>query len=733
MEPAGIFCSKPSEPIVYKVRVATGQGLLTGTFDVVSITLVGINGESPKQVLNRAGTSCSRGSVDNQEIACDHDLGPILLVRLHKDPYSFFPESSWFCSSVQVTSPHGECYHFPCYQWIEGYCTVSLREGSAKTPSDDTHYLERRHRREELVMRHNKYGWKEYLPGVPCCADIDTALSLEYNLQYSFPKATAFFGRGTMAMFEAKVKGFLDKPFSWGKLEDIRKVFWFYHTPVTEFVFNHWKDDEFFGYQFLNGINPGMIRKCTKMPDNFPVTQEMVVGSLGKYTTLQEELKKGTIFLVDYKILEGIPTIQLNGKRQYIAAPLCLLHQKPTGEVIPLAIQLSQHPGPQSPVFLPTDEEWIWTLAKTWVRNSEFHTHEVIAHLLCSHLMAEVFSVATLRQLPMCHPLYKLLIPHLRYSIHINVLARTYLTNQGGIFDRAIATGRQGLAVLLKKALENLTYTDLCLPDNIEARGVSLLQNYYYRDDGLKIWDAIESFVAGIVELYYKNNLAVQRDYELQAWVCDIFSKGFLAKRSSGIPSSIRSVPELTKFLTMVVYTCSAQHAAVNSGQEVKLDPDRHYALPVIWWAEGPVQLMGEAGAFGTKVILLTVSQLVWRFWDVFELGAFMPNLPSSMRKPPPQMKAPITLEEFLDVIPEMNTTSQVLSVLWVLRNEDFDMKPLGQYHEDHFTEEEPKQLIKAFQRRLEHISEEIKNRNESLTLPYTYLYPPNIENSTAI
>ncbi|XP_053116868.1 hydroperoxide isomerase ALOXE3-like [Hemicordylus capensis] len=619
---------------------------------------------------------------EEYEVPCDHELGPILLVRLHKEPYSFFPESSWFCNAVQVTSPTGEVYRFPCYQWIEGYCTVSFREGAAKTPSDDTHYLERRHRRDELLLKHNRYGWKEYLPGVPWCADIDATSSIEYNLQYSFPKSTAFFGRGTSALFETKMKGFLDKPYSWGQLEDIRKVFWFYHTPVTEYVFNHWKDDDFFGYQYLNGINPLMIQKCNKIPDNFPVTQEMVAGPLEE-SNLKEELKKGTIFLVDYKILEGIPTIQVNGKDQYIAAPLCLLHQKPSGELIPLAIQLNQHPGPQSPIFLPTDSEWIWTLAKTWVRNSEFHVHEVIAHLLRGHLMAEVVSVATLRQLPLCHPLYKLLIPHLRYSIHINVLARTHLINQGGTFDRAIATGRRGLAVLLRKALENLTYTDLCLPEDIEARGVGSLLNYCYRDDGMKIWDAIESFVSGIVELYYKNNLSVQRDYELQAWVCDIFTKGFLAKRSSGIPSSLRSVPELIKFLTMVIFTCSAHHAAVNSGQ--------------------------------------------------FEMGAFMPNLPSSMRKPPPDVKTPVTLEEFLDIIPEMNTTSQVLSVLWVLRNEDFDMIPLGQYPEEHFTEEEPKQLITAFQERLAHIAEAIKMRNESMTLPYTYLFPPNIENSTCI
>ncbi|KAL7983020.1 hypothetical protein Chor_013626 [Crotalus horridus] len=419
------------------------------------------------------------------------------------------------------------------------------------------------------------------------------------------------------------MKGFLNKPYSWEKLEDIRKIFWFYHNRVSEYVFKHWKDNAFFGYQFLNGINPIKIQKCTTIPENFPVTQEMVAGTLGLTTTLQEELE----------VLDNVPTTFLNNQKQYIAAPI-----SGPNLFLPSPPQLSQHPGPQSPIFLPTDEEWLWTLAKTWVRNAEFHTHEVIAHLLRGHLMSEIFAVATLRTLPMCHPLYKLLIPHLRYSIHINV----------------------GLA--------ELTYTQLCLPDDIEARGVGCLLQYYYRDDGLKIWEAIQSFVSGIVGLYYKSDSEVQGDGELQSWVAEIFAKGFLSRETSGVPSALHSVPELIKYLTMT-----------------------------------------------------------------FEMGAFMPNLPSSMRKPPPQAKTPVTLQEFLDTIPEMNVTSQVLSVLWVLRNESLDMKPLGYYDEEHFVEEGPKRLICAFQEHLRHITLAIESRNETLTLPYTYLYPPNIENSTTI
>lgn len=54
-------------------------------------------------------------------------------------------------------------------------------------------------------------------------------------------------------------------------------------------------------------------------------------------------------------------------------------------------------------------------------------------------------------------------------------------------------------------------------------------------------------------------------------------------------------------------------------------------------------------------------------------------------------------------------------------------------YPEDHFSEEIPRKLIKDFQGELEVLSADIKVRNESLEVPYTYMDPKEVENSVAI
>lgn len=57
--------------------------------------------------------------------------------------------------------------------------------------------------------------------------------------------------------------------------------------------------------------------------------------------------------------------------------------------------------------------------------------------------------------------------------------------------------GRRGLLYLMSTGLAHFTYTNFCLPDSLRARGVLDIPYYHYRDDGLKIWAAIERCVWG--------------------------------------------------------------------------------------------------------------------------------------------------------------------------------------------------------------------------------------------
>ncbi|XP_078527060.1 hydroperoxide isomerase ALOXE3-like isoform X3 [Lissotriton helveticus] len=612
------------------------------------------------------------------------DLGDIELIRLHKEPFSFFPEDSWYCSQVTVESPTGKIYHFPCYRWIEGYLTVELPEGTATLASAEDHNpLLLRWRENELNKRRETYKWKVYHKGFPRCIDVGNVTELDSNVKYSITKSLTFALTKKASTLEIKLEGFFGRQESWKSFEDLERVLWTHKTATSEYVSQHWREDAFFGYQFLNGVDPMMIKKCNKIPDNLPVTDSMVAYILGPKTNLAAELQRGKIFIVDFKILEGIPGNILNGRQQYMAAPLCLLYHSPQDEMIPLAIQLNQTPGPENPIFLPSDNEWDWLLAKMWVRSSNFSTHQALSHFLHTHVFAEVFCISTLRQLPMAHPLYKLLIPHHRYTLQINALARERLIGPGGSFDKSTAIGVAGLAELISRDMQAVTYTSICIPDNLKSREVECLPNFYYRDDGLKIWSAIESYVSGIVGCYYKTDESIQTDPELQAWVGEIFKEGFLERKSSGVPSSLQTRPELIKYLTMVIFTGSAQHAAVNSGQ--------------------------------------------------FDFLGWMPNSPSTMRQPPPKTKGTATLESVLEILPEVGTTANSMVTVRLLSTEPGDMRPLGTFPDEHFTEEEPKRCIKAFQERLSQISADIESRNASLPLKYGYLNPKVIENSVSI
>ncbi|KAJ1084534.1 hypothetical protein NDU88_004681 [Pleurodeles waltl] len=668
----------------YTVQVVTGTAFEGNTMDSISITLVGSRGEGEKRRLDHFGCDFLPGATDEYHIHEKHDLGDIILIRLHKEPFSIFPEDSWFCEQVTVTSATGKIYHFPCYRWIEGYITVEVPEGTATLASAKTlNPLLLKQRENELKERREAYKWKVYHKGFPRCIDADGVKELDSNIKYSISKFITFLMNKETSSLEIKLQGLSGCKESWESFEDIRRIFWTHKSATAVYVCQHWKEDTFFGYQFLNGADPMMIRRCDKIPDNFPVTDSMVAHILGPKTNLTTELQNGKIFIADYKILEGIPENILDGHKQYMAAPLCLFYLTPQDEMIPLAIQINQTPGPENPIFLPSDNEWDWLLAKIWVRSSNFATHQSLSHFLRTHLFAEVFCIATLRQLPMAHPLFKLLMPHHRYTLQINVLARERLIGPGGSFDKNTAIGVAGIAELIAREMEYVNYSSMCIVDELKSRGVESLPNFYYKDDGLKIWSAIESYVSGIVDCYYKSDESIQTDQELQAWVLEIFKEGFLERKSSGVPSSLQTRDELIKYLNIVIFISSAQHAAVNSGQ--------------------------------------------------FDFLAWMPNSPCTMRQPPPKTKGTATLESVLKGLPSVGVTATAMITVKLLSDEPGGRRPLGAFLDEYFTEEEPRRCIKAFQERLSQISAEIESRNKSLPLTYNYLNPKMVENSVSI
>ncbi|KAJ0050781.1 hypothetical protein NL108_005878, partial [Boleophthalmus pectinirostris] len=476
----------------------------------------------------------------------------------------------------------------------------------------DQNLLARHARKRELSTRKKLYCWDLYKDGLPHCIKVDRVHTLPCEVRFSFTKEMEFDSSVIKGMVTAAgVRQF------YGTILCVIKII---IIPLSGYIRRHWKDDACFGAQFLNGVNPMLIRRCTCLPKNFPVTEDMVYAHGGVYLT--EEMKKGNIFLCDYKILDGVSTNFINGKKQYLAAPLVLLHKTPDDELKPIAIQLKQTPSKDNPIFFPTDSEYDWLLAKTFVRSADFHDHELNVHLLRTHLLAEVFTVALLRNVSSVHPLYKLLMPHTRYTLQINILARQTLISPDGFFAKHAASGREGMFTILDRAMSSLTYSSLCLPDNIAERGMESVPNYYYRDDGLRLWEIIHSFVTGMLSCYYKSNKSIQEDEELQKWIQSICEHCPMS-RHKGFPQSFGTMDELVKFVTMVIFTCSAQHAAVSNSQ--------------------------------------------------FDFGGWMPNTPCTLQLPPPTEKGKTTEETLLKTLPNVNSTANEMAILYILSNQSKD------------------------------------------------------------
>ncbi|XP_060947563.1 hydroperoxide isomerase ALOXE3-like [Limanda limanda] len=666
----------------YKLQVSTGDMPSAGTWDHVSVTLIGSDGESEKTDLDNFGKDLCTGKIGTYTVKTSSSLGKVLLVKVEKNPRLFTLEDEWYCSTIEVTTPEGDAILFPCHRWISSGEYVELRGGRAMKFFEDDHPLLIEHRKKELTLQKSLYQWKPLAEGLLHISSFEHESELPSEIRFSKAKLDEMQNTTKRLGLKFKFKGMVGSIKKWETVDHLKKLFNFKKTPMSEYVAEHWKEDDFYGSQFLNGINPTLIKRCSELPQNFPVTEEMVKPFLDEGNSLRREIAKGNIFLYDQKKLDGIPPYVYNGESLTVTPGLCLFYLNPENKLMPIAIQLHQQPSEKNPIFLPSDLETDWLLAKMFIKNADSLDHEAVHHLMNTHFMGEVYTVATLRCFPVIHPLYKLLIPHFKSTLDINIRGRVSLMGPNGMFEKSTA-GVEGMIEIMRRSLREMTYSSVCLPENIAARGLESIPNYFYRDDGLKLWSIIDSFVRAAVEYYYPSDADICKDTELQDWICEIFTYGLLGNKASGFPHCFHCIEELIRFITMVIFTVSAQHAAVNNGQ--------------------------------------------------FDYYFWMPNATLILHKPPPTTKGQSSMETIMETLPNVGETVAISVLINQLSDEYSDVIPLGQYPETRFDEPELTQVILEFQAELSKLGEEIAKRNSQLEVPYDYLLPSRIENSVSI
>ena len=456
-----------------------------------------------------------------------------------------------------------------------------------------------------------------------------------------------------------------------------------------------------FARQRVAGVNPMHIRK---LRDNTRTPLWNAAAEVLSHTAkldLADLFREGKIYELAYPELghDGIQSevSKAPQRRQMsvrLATPSCLLWEN-KGQLTTLAIQLKPTSVlDRNPVFTPLHKPGDWQMARAHVACADAHLHEGVYHLLETHLVNEAVALCVFRQLHPDHPLRQLLAPHYQGTLAINAVARGNLLSPDGPIQRSMAAGVRGTMNTARHAYKTWNFSERSLHRDLESRGLFSLEKYDYRDDALRLHEALHRYVTNFLGLWYRDDNHVQEDYELRAFVDEAGSPsggaipGFpQSSAGENVETRIDTRQKLFALVTDLIFRTGPQHAAVNNGQfdsygEVSAAPGRLFG-------EFPDALSREKEFFRES-----------DFWS------HLPDRDTALTQSGmvavlslPTRRALLTIGEFPDFNPALSV--------------------------------EATETIAALRRRLQSISREIQARNEKSDFPYRYLDPQYVSLST--
>jgi arachidonate 15-lipoxygenase len=453
-------------------------------------------------------------------------------------------------------------------------------------------------------------------------------------------------------------------------------------------------DDAYVATSQVAGFNPLNLRRCEDrnyLTERFPSAFDW---RFSDGDTFEAAFTDQRIFASDYSALNVIrPSTNTPDKRVYVPIGLFRI---PRGEALEvIAIKVGQ--TVDDPVYRPGDPQW--EQAKIAFNCADGNYHEIISHLGRTHLMIEPFTVSTARIFLEDHWVRRLIGPHICGTANINALAFALLINPGGGLDQLLCGDLTSELELSFDSIQTPGFRQLMLKPYLEERGLMDPRLLYpYRDDALLVWDAIRSWVHEFASFYCPNDQAVAGDIYIQNWVTDLTVGGKVSDLGE-----VNTLGDLVDVLTMIIFTASAQHAAVNYPQANQMQDAR--AVPLAIYGDVNTQPVNEIlPPQNMRTLQKQVADLL--------AGVYFTKLGDY---------AIYGIHSYSAVTPT-NHPNQAL---------DFPSHHLV------FTNGSELRALHDFREKLETVRAEIARRNETCPLrirfPYWYLHPDNIPQSINI
>ncbi|ATB36877.1 Arachidonate 15-lipoxygenase precursor [Cystobacter fuscus] len=467
-------------------------------------------------------------------------------------------------------------------------------------------------------------------------------------------------------------------------LDDYARLFATFERP---WFADRYDSDEVFAYLRVAGFNPLVLQRVATPGEKFPVTDAQFRVSIGDAgDSLALAGSEGRLFLCDYAALARVKNGNFPVGPKYCFAPLALfaLPRGASGaqRLHAVAIQCGQDPR-NHPIFTPADGD-AWRKAKVVVTVADFNHHELISHLGRTHLLIGPMVIATRRCLPDEHPVSTLLRPHFEGTLNINDMAQSTLVAPGHEVDKSLAGTIWESRRVAAEGLLARPFNELFLPADLEARGVtSDSLEYPYREDALELWHAIEEWVSSYVKLYYRSDEQVRADAALQEWAAEIVSRegGRIRGFGDAGDGRIQTVAYLCQALTMIIFTASAQHAAVNAPQA--------------------------------------------------ELMTYAPATPPAAYRAAPLSELDSEANDYLDYLPPLEMATLQMEFLHLLGGVFYTR--LGHYETHWFKDKQVGEPLAHFQKKLDELESLISERNHTRFGPYPFLLPSRVPQSINI